>query len=129
MLIQHHAITGAIAVAIFYPIFGVSALLILIAAVFADIDHLLIYIYRFKKFDLKNAYNYFRKIKDGSSFYPAFHMFETFSIILFFSIYFNCIFLKLISIGMIVHIVHDLFEELFLRPTDRNFFGTKFLLE
>lgn len=123
MLPKHHIITGIIAAAILYPIFGLNAWIVLATAVFVDFDHVLIYLYRLKKFDLKGAYNYFKKVKDGSGFYPLFHMFETFSVILFAAIYFDILFLKLAAIGVIVHIMHDLAEELFLRPTKRNFFA------
>ncbi len=129
MLPKHHLIAGVIAATILFPLFRLNSLLVLITIVVIDIDHFFIYLWRFKKFDFKNAYNYFKKVKDGGIFYPVFHMFETFAVILFFALYLNCMFLELVAIGMIVHITHDLIEELFLRPTNRNFFMTGLIIK
>ena len=129
MLPKHHAIAGITAAALLYPFFGLNVWVITATVVAIDIDHFFIYAYRTGKYDLKMAYAYFRRVKEGGSFYPVFHMFETFAIILFAGLYFNILFLKLVSIGMLVHILHDLIEDLFLRTTRRNFFAVKLLYE
>lgn len=126
MLIQHHAIIGAVSAAIFYPLFGVKAALIIAAAVLLDADHYLIYIYRHKNLNLKKAYNFFIQVKDGSEFYPLFHMVEIAAIGAFISNYYS-ILLPLV-IGQVIHIAQDWFEDMFLRTTNRNFFIVKLLI-
>lgn len=127
MLIQHHAIIGAISAAIFYPLFGMSALLIFLTVALLDCDHYLIYIYRYRNFNLKKAYNFFKGVEDGSGFYPLFHLIEVAVIFAFVSGYFPI--LLPFVIGQTIHISQDWFENMFSRTTGRNFFLVKLLYE
>lgn len=121
MLPREHAILGIIVAALLHPIFGTNVWMIAAAAVLIDIDHYFIYIYRFRSFDLKKAYWYFRGVKDGSGFYPLFHMIELVAAEAVF-VYFYPMFLPLL-IGQVLHIAQDWFEDNFLRRTNRNFFA------
>ena len=125
MLPREHAIVGIIAAVLLYPIFGINAWMIAAAAVLIDVDHYLIYIYRFRNFNIKKAYWHFRGVKDGSSFYPLFHMMELVAAETVF-VYYYPIFLPLL-IGQVVHIALDWLEDVFLRPTKRNFSCRKLL--
>ncbi len=128
MLIQHHAIVGAVAAAILYPLFGIfGATIIFLAAFLVDVDHYFIYIYRKKDFSLKNGYYFFRKVHDGSGFYPIFHMVEVVVILAFLSNYFQI--LLPFVIGEFLHISQDWFENMFTHTTNRNFFATGFLID
>ncbi len=121
----HHAIIGVIAAAILYPFMGMNVLIVILIAVALDVDHYFIYVYRTGNYNLKKAYDYFRAVKDGSSFYPLFHMIEIAAILAFVSNYYPILLSFLI--GQILHIAQDFFEDLFLRPTNRNFFILKLL--
>ncbi|HIJ99970.1 TPA: hypothetical protein H1016_00340 [archaeon] len=126
MLPLHHAIIGAIAAAILYPFLGASVLVIILITVALDVDHYFIYIHRTGNYSLKKAYYYFRAVKDGSSFFPIFHMIEIAVIAALISNYFPILLPFLI--GQILHIAQDYFEDLFSRTTNRNFFIVKLLI-
>ena len=128
MLIYQHVIVGVIAAAILYPVFGLAGVLTIFAvSVLLDVDHYLIYIYRYRDFDLKRAYNFFRQVEDGGEFYPALHMVEIAVLGAFISNQYPV--LLPFVIGQALHITQDWFEDMFLRTTRRNFFGVKLLYE
>lgn len=62
-----HVVVSAILAAIFYPAFGINSLFIIAGGVLIDIDHYLWYALKFKKYGLKECYNYCAKgtIKDN----------------------------------------------------------------
>ena len=119
MLPSQHAVVGIIAAVLFYPIFGINAWMIAAAAVLIDVDHYFIYIYRKKSLNIKDAYWFFRNVKDGSFYYPIFHMVEIIVLEAVF-VYYYPIFLPIL-IGQIIHVAQDWVEENFSRRTTRNF--------
>ena len=119
MLPTQHAVVGIIAAVLFYPIFGIDAWMIAAAAVLIDADHYFIYIYREKSLNIKDAYWFFRNVKDGSVYYPIFHMVEIIVLEAVF-VYYYPIFLPIL-IGQIIHVAQDWMEENFSRRTTRNF--------
>ncbi len=125
MLPTQHAIVGIIAALIFYPFFGTDVIFLAAAAVLIDVDHYFIYIYRKKSFNVKDAYWFFRNVKDGSPYYPIFHMAEIIALEAVF-VYFYPIFLPIV-IGQVIHVAQDWTEENFSRRTTRNFSLIKLL--
>lgn len=62
MNVPQHVLITIIFVVIIWPFTGAWALLAFIGGVLIDFDHLLYYIIKEKDFNLKNSYNYFRRI-------------------------------------------------------------------
>ncbi|MFO7872493.1 MAG: hypothetical protein R6U26_02500 [Candidatus Undinarchaeales archaeon] len=119
MLPKYHILVSILVSAVFYPFFGWHVWLIFAAGVLADSDHVLIHLNENKNLNIKEAYTFFKQLKDGSKFYPIFHMIEL-PIILFAVGLFYQPFL-LISIGLLSHIFLDFLEEEYLDKTDRHF--------
>ena len=55
--LMHFLVSLFIAV-LLYPIFSWQVLMIFAGGVLIDVDHYLLYVYRFRKFSLKGCYNY-----------------------------------------------------------------------
>lgn len=119
MMLKDHFIVSVIVAVIFYPVFGLDVWIIFAAGFLTDIDHYLIYAFRYKDLKVKNAYEFFTKIEKGDDFYPVFHMAEVVLVFLFMGFYFRIA--LLIFIGLLSHILLDFLEEKFVRSTNRNF--------
>ncbi len=119
MDLKYHLFESFLVAILFYPIFGLSVWIIFAAGSLADVDHYLIYIYRFRNLNLKNAYAYFKKLNDARDFYPVFHMLEVILAIFLIGIFYKPF--LLVSIGLFFHILLDIYEEKKLNKTDRNF--------
>tara|TARA_Y100000310_G_C19966257_1_gene483448 strand:+ start:91 stop:471 length:381 start_codon:yes stop_codon:yes gene_type:complete len=100
-----------ILIAIFFPFFGWSSLIILLGGFFIDVDHYLIYVIKKKDFSLIRAYNYFRygSSKDFEDTPLIFHFVELTAIFIFLS-FFNYLIL-LLTIGILTHLLLDLIYE------------------
>jgi len=107
-----HLLFSSILAAVFYPIFGWKALLVLAGGVLIDIDHYLWYIYKHKSLNLISAYKFYInnvKTNNYSNVYGIlliFHSIEFFIVMTFLSfyIYFTFIFM----IGLLFHYLLDL---------------------
>jgi hypothetical protein len=107
-----HLLVSLILAVILYPTFNWKVLFILIGGVLIDIDHYFLYIYRFRKFNLRNCYNYFYVEARKDNFKGIigslliFHTIELLliSIILSFYIEFALIF----TISLLIHYLLDL---------------------
>ncbi len=107
----HVAVSAALA-AVFYPAYGVDAFLIIAGGVLIDIDHYLWYIFKFKKYGMKECYEYCATgtIKDdwkhvkGSLF--VFHNVEFLIILTALSFYFT--WALMFTIGLLSHYLLDL---------------------
>ena len=107
-----HAVASLILAGIFYPVFGLKALLILIGGILIDIDHYFWYAYKYKKLSLLDCYNHFSeqiKRNDFSENYGIliiFHTVEFFLIAIALSFYSKLMLVFLI--GLLSHYVLDL---------------------
>ena len=112
-----HVAVSAILAAIFYPIYGINSLFIFAGGVLIDIDHYLWYIAKFKKYGLRECYEYCAKgtIKDnwkyvtGSLF--VFHNIEFLILSIVMSFYFPWAFM--FTIGILSHYLLDLIWHLY----------------
>ncbi|MBW2985261.1 hypothetical protein KY313_01225 [Candidatus Woesearchaeota archaeon] len=101
-----------ILIAIFFPFFGWSSLIILLGGFFIDVDHYLIYVIKKKDISLIRAYNYFRygSNNDFKDHPLIFHFVELTAILIIFS-FFNYLVL-LLTIGVLTHLLLDLIHEI-----------------
>lgn len=107
-----HAVASAILAAIFYPAYGMNSFFIIAGGVLIDIDHYLWYIIKFKKYSMKECYEYCATgtIKDnwryatGSLF--IFHNIEFLTLSIALSFYFPWAFM--FTIGLLSHYLLDL---------------------
>lgn len=116
MLPKKHVFFGLAASLILFPIFLWKVLLFLIATVFIDFDHYLLYAIKKRDLNLKNAYA-FLKILDEKQKRPVFkgtytlflcifHTYEFLLIILILTITYNPIFP--VFLGLIFHVTTDI---------------------
>ena len=108
MLPSQHFIFGFIFSLLLYPIFGLGSLIILLSTIFIDFDHAIIYSWKFKDFNLKRMYKYFRHYNGKERVLCIFHTAE-FLILIFILGLFYKLFL-LISFGLLFHVVLDAYE-------------------
>ena len=108
MLIQYHFFVGLIVSLILYPIYGLNVLIIFFANLLLDVDHYILYIFKFKSFDMIKAHDYF--FNEEKPFLLFFHTVEFLLVLLFFSFYFRLAFFALI--GLIIHLLLDIYEEM-----------------
>ena len=107
-----HIVVSAILAAIFYPAYGLNSFFIIAGGVLIDIDHYLWYISKFKRYGLKECYEYCAKgtIKDnwkyvmGSLF--VFHNLEFLALSIALSFYFPWALMFLT--GLLSHYLLDL---------------------
>ncbi|MBU3941503.1 MAG: hypothetical protein KKF74_01170, partial [Nanoarchaeota archaeon] len=59
MLIKYHFLFGLIISLLLYPVYGLNVLIIFFANILLDVDHYILYIFKFKSFDMVKAHNYF----------------------------------------------------------------------
>jgi hypothetical protein len=114
MLWKHFLVSVILCIALF-PFFGIFACFTLIGGFLIDLDHPLYYFLRFKNFNLKKAYDYFRNInikenkEEYKKVFRIFHNIET-VVFLIALLLVHLIFLPLF-IGLVSHLAMDAIEE------------------
>ena len=119
MLPQTHFLVSIVLFIIFYPFFGPATLWILAGGVLIDIDHPSLYIFRFKKFRLKEMFNYFENNKKLMVGLFVFHNVEFLLLMIALSFFYQAAFW--FTIGLFVHYLSDWLSEFrkggtFLKP-------------
>jgi len=108
MLLQYHFFVGLIISLILYPLYGLNVLIIFFANLLIDIDHYILYIFKFKSLDVVRAHNYF--FNEEKPFLLFFHTVEFLLVLLLLSFYSKLAFFVLI--GALAHLLLDTYEEL-----------------
>lgn len=108
MLIQYHFLVGLIICSLLYPIYGLNVLIIFFVNLLLDVDHYILYIFKFKSFNIVKAHDYF--FNKEKPFLLFFHTVEFLLVLLFFSFYFRLAFFALI--GVVTHFLLDIYEEM-----------------
>lgn len=117
MLPKYHVILGAIFSGILYWLFSLTIFqtsLVFLSSILIDFDHYLWYIQRKKDYNLKNAYNFLKKLSENLK-KPIIMVFHTIEFLIF--VYLLSYLWKgftFILIGMVFHSI-----------TDILYFGTK----
>ena len=108
MFLQYHFFVGLIISLVLYPLYGLNVLIVFFANLLIDIDHYILYIFKFKSFNVLKANKYFMN-HEGTSFLFL-HTAEFILLLLFLFMYFEFIFFVLI--GVLIHLLLDLPDEL-----------------
>lgn len=108
MLIKYHFLFGFIVSLLLYPIYGINVLIIFFTNILLDVDHYILYIFKFKSFDIVKAHNYF--FNEEKPFLLFFHTVEFLLVLLLLSFYFRLAFFALI--GVAIHLLLDIYEEM-----------------
>lgn len=103
-----NTIASLIAIAIFYPYFGLYSLFILVGGVLIDVDHYLYYLFKKKDWNLKRCIKYFDPKRICVDQLHVFHTVEFWFMMILLSFYFKFIFATLV--GMIFHQALDSYE-------------------
>lgn len=109
-LIMHFSSSLVLAF-ILYPIFKYNALIVLIGGFLIDIDHYLWYIFKFKKFSLKDCYYYCGVLARNDNWRSVsgslliFHTIEFLFLMVVLSFYFKSI--LIFTIGLLLHYIMD----------------------
>ncbi|OIO62625.1 hypothetical protein COY26_02580 [Candidatus Woesearchaeota archaeon CG_4_10_14_0_2_um_filter_33_10] len=98
---------GLIVSSALYPIYGINVLIIFFTNILLDVDHYILYIFKFKSFDIVKAHNYF--FNEEKSFLLFFHTVEFLLVLLILSLSFKLVFFVLI--GVVIHLLLDIYEE------------------
>jgi hypothetical protein len=114
MELKHHFIVSFILSIVLYPFFGFNVLYIFVGGFLIDIDHYLLYIFKFKDFSIKKTFEYSKNFSALYKFH-IFHLFEVLVVCVILSFYSKTF--LLISIGLIFHQILDFYE---LKYIDRN---------
>ena len=111
MLPSIHLLSSTILIAILFPFFGWSSLIVLLGGFFIDVDHYLIYAYKKKDLSLVRAYNYFKNVSDHDfKDQPlVLHFLELTAILILLSFYSYIAFL--LTIGVVTHLLLDFIHE------------------
>ena len=107
MLIKYHFLFGLIVSLLLYPVYGFNVLIIFFTNLLLDVDNYILYIFKFKSFNIIKAHDYF--FNEEKSFLLFFHTVEFMLVLLFFSFYFRLAFFALI--GLVIHLLLDIYEE------------------
>ncbi len=112
-----HIITGLIFSLILFPFIKFYSIIVFLTIVFIDIDHNLYYIFKYKNFSLKKAYNFFLQdeLKDVLNIFHTTEFFILIFVLSFFSKIFFYIF-----IGMIFHIIFDAIDIIYNKKYGRR---------
>lgn len=111
MMPLEHLIASLIVSLLAYPIFEMFSFLIILTGVFVDVDHYLLYVYKFRSLDLKKAFDFhisLKEVKKGEkqiTYIYVFHSFEFMLLLLLLSFY-SIIFVMLF-LGVILHVIMD----------------------
>lgn len=112
-----------------YPDLGLKALWLFVGAFLIDFDYYLFYLYTTGGYNLKRALEHYEKHRKDTYQIRVFHTLEFLALMLIGSFYYQ--FLKLIFIGMILHVILDLFDLVFIKKNYRRryFFLTNWVRE
>ena len=106
MLPKYHFLASLILTAILYPHVGVISLLVFATGWLIDLDHALYYVLRFRNFEYKKMYAYFKDRKFGKrKILNMFHTLEFYLITLILA-FVNKYFLVL-ALGLFLHVTMD----------------------
>ncbi|MBA3064048.1 hypothetical protein FP803_01280 [Candidatus Woesearchaeota archaeon] len=108
MLIKYHFLFGFIVSLLLYPVYGINVLIIFFTNILLDVDHYILYIFKFKSFDMVKAHNYF--FNEEKPFLLFFHTVEFLLVLLLLSFYSKLAFFALI--GVVIHFLLDIYEEM-----------------
>ncbi len=108
MLIKYHFLFGLIVSLLLYPVYGINILIIFFTNLLLDVDHYILYIFKFKSFSIIKAHDYF--FNEEKPFLLFFHTVEFLLALLFFSFYFRLAFFALV--GLVIHLLLDIYEEM-----------------
>ena len=107
-----HFAASLILAAILYPLYNWKVILVFAGGVLIDIDHYFWYIYKYRKFNIFQAYKFFlknmikRDFSSVSGILLIFHTIEFLLIIVILSIYLDFIFI--FATGLLLHYLLDL---------------------
>ena len=107
---KHAIVTFFICIPLFF-VYRWWVLLIFASAILIDVDHYMTYIIRFKKFNLKEAYWYFRNIskyKNNKKILLLFHTWEFLAALLIAGFFYQIIWY--IFLGFFTHILEDIYD-------------------
>jgi len=107
---KHFLVTFFICIPLYF-IYEWWVLLILASAVLIDVDHYLHYVFKFKKFNLKKAYDYYLnrgKNKKRERLLFVFHTWEVLVAILLLGFFFQIFWL--IFLGFFIHVLEDIYD-------------------
>ena len=108
MLIQYHFLVGLIVSLLLYPVYGFNVLIIFFTNILLDVDHYILYIFKFKSFNIVKAHDYF--FNEEKPFLLFFHTVEFLLVLLLISFYSKLAFFALI--GVVTHFLLDIYEEI-----------------
>lgn len=100
-----HFIASSILAIVLYPFFGISSLLVMLSGWLVDFDHVLYYILKFKSFNYRKAYDFYRKKRMKTKVMNIFHTVEFWTVMFVWS--FFSTYILIMSIGLFVHIIMD----------------------
>ena len=109
----HFLVSSLIAI-LLYPIFSWKVLMVFVGGVLIDVDHYLLYVYRFKKFSLKGCYKYHHvdvkknHHKDVFGALLIFHTIEFLLLSAFLSLYSTLA--LMFTVGLSAHYTLDIIE-------------------
>ncbi len=107
MFLQYHFFVGLIVSLVLYPLYGLNVLIVFFANLLIDIDHYILYIFKFKSFNVLKANRYFMN-HEGTSFLFL-HTAEFVILLLIFSLYSGFAFF--ILTGVAIHLLLDIRDE------------------
>jgi len=107
MQIKNHFLVGLILSIILFPFFGIKSIIALIVSVLIDTDHLLWYIFKYRKFNIKHIFDY----NENCCIKQVLCIFHTIEFIVVLGIlsYFSEI-LLIVFISALVHTALDYFD-------------------
>lgn len=111
-----HMATSLALAASLYPFFGWISLFAVVGGFLIDIDHYFWYIYKTKKFSIKGCYDYYMLPPKKGNFFnckDSLFVFHTIELIILIAILalFN-VYIKIILLGLILHISLDVYYRL-----------------
>jgi len=121
-----HILISAVLFVILFPFYGFLSLLVFVSGVLIDIDHLIHYYSKFKNFNLKRAYYFYKSDTGGSSVGDLFlfHHLDLFVVFVAFSFFSKSFFI--LTLGLLFHYILDYIHELYIignKIKARSFFG------
>ena len=107
MLIKYHFLFGLIISLLLYPVYGINVLIIFFTNILLDVDHYILYIFKFRSFNMLKANKYF--INHVGTSFLFLHTAEFVILLLIFSLYSDFAFF--ILIGVALHLLLDIRDE------------------
>ena len=106
-----HFLASTILILLLYHFLGISSFLIYVTGFFIDIDHVLYYTLKNKKFSLKKTYRFFKNLKLGEHrvIFRVFHSLEMLIVLLIIFLFYPET-LALIY-GFLLHLIMDILHE------------------